>query len=74
LQFQLEIIGEIDQGIQAASWSPDDSSLVLITGEGKLVIMNTSFDTLWEGPVETDEFGVGMRAINLIFSSLKTRS
>lgn len=33
-------VGEVDGGLAAASWSPDGELLVLVSGEGKLIVMN----------------------------------
>ncbi|KAH8980756.1 IkappaB kinase complex IKAP component [Lactarius hatsudake] len=52
-----EIIGSFEDGIQAAAWSPDDSLLILVTGEGKLIVMTPTFDVLHESVLHTDEFG-----------------
>lgn len=54
---QFETIGSFEDGIQAAAWSPDDSLLILVTGEGKLIVMTSSFDVLHESALHTDEFG-----------------
>ncbi|KAF8260574.1 IKI3 family-domain-containing protein [Lactarius quietus] len=54
---QFETIGSFEDGIQAAAWSPDDSLLILVTGEGKLILMNPSFDVLHESILHTEEFG-----------------
>ncbi|KAH9022450.1 IkappaB kinase complex IKAP component [Lactarius hengduanensis] len=52
-----EIIGSFEDGIQAAAWSSDDSLLILVTGEGKLIVMTPTFDVLHESALHTDEFG-----------------
>ncbi|KAH9042892.1 IkappaB kinase complex IKAP component [Lactarius deliciosus] len=54
---EFEIIGSFEDGIQAAAWSPDDSLLILVTGEGKLIVMTPTFDVLHESVLHTDEFG-----------------
>jgi elongator complex protein 1 len=54
---QFETIGSFEDGIQAAAWSPDDSLLILVTGEGKLIVMTSTFDVLHESALHTDEFG-----------------
>ncbi|KAK1230942.1 putative elongator complex protein 1 [Marasmius sp. AFHP31] len=53
----VEVEGSVDDGIMAASWSPDESLLVLLTGDSKLILMTSTFDVLSEGPIETNEFG-----------------
>ncbi|KLT46470.1 IkappaB kinase complex, IKAP component [Cutaneotrichosporon oleaginosum] len=52
-----EVVGSVDSGIKAAAWSPDDEQLVLVTGEDNLVCMTRSFDTIYEGPLRSDDFG-----------------
>ncbi|KAH7910038.1 pol II transcription elongation factor [Hygrophoropsis aurantiaca] len=54
---EAEVQGSIDAGIVTAEWSPDDSYLTLITGEGNLIIMTSTFDVLSEAPLETSDFG-----------------
>ncbi|KAH6913768.1 pol II transcription elongation factor [Coprinopsis sp. MPI-PUGE-AT-0042] len=49
--------GTFETGISAASWSPDDSLLAIVTGEKKLILMTSSFDVLSEGPLQPQEFG-----------------
>ncbi|KAH6910413.1 pol II transcription elongation factor [Coprinopsis sp. MPI-PUGE-AT-0042] len=52
-----EVEGTFETGISAASWSPDDSLLAIVTGEKKLILMTSSFDVLSEGPLQPQEFG-----------------
>ncbi|KAH7928721.1 IkappaB kinase complex, IKAP component [Leucogyrophana mollusca] len=52
-----DVPGSVDTGIVAAEWSPDDSYLTLITGEGNLILMTSTFDVLSEAPLETSDFG-----------------
>ncbi|ESK87867.1 pol ii transcription elongation factor [Moniliophthora roreri MCA 2997] len=52
-----QVEGSVDQGFLAASWSPDESLLALITGDAKLILMTSEFDVLSEGPMETTDFG-----------------
>ena len=42
---QVEVVGSFESGILAASWSPDDSVLVLVTGEGALMPMTSLSNT-----------------------------
>ncbi|KAK7052844.1 putative elongator complex protein 1 [Paramarasmius palmivorus] len=64
-----DVEGSVDEGLLAASWSPDESLLVLVTGDGKLILMTSEFDVLSEGPMETTEFGEGM--LSSIFTKLR---
>ncbi|KIY69796.1 IkappaB kinase complex, IKAP component [Cylindrobasidium torrendii FP15055 ss-10] len=52
-----DVVGTVDGGILAASWSPDDSVLSLVSGEDKLLLMTTTFDVLSEASLHPDEFG-----------------
>ncbi|KAI6007771.1 pol II transcription elongation factor [Pisolithus orientalis] len=51
-----DVIGAVETGILAVSWSPDDSFVVLAT-DGNVILMNSMFDVLSEVPWETSEFG-----------------
>jgi elongator complex protein 1 len=33
---EMEIVGEVESGLSAAAWSPDDEQLVLVTGASTL--------------------------------------
>ncbi|KAF6761197.1 pol II transcription elongation factor [Ephemerocybe angulata] len=52
-----EVEGSFESGILAASWCPDESLLVIITGEQKLILMTSTFDVLSENYVHPSEFG-----------------
>lgn len=65
-----QIVGSIVQGIVAASWSPDDELLVIVTSETvsesdrteskegkKLLLMTRDFEVLSEHSLRTDDFG-----------------
>ncbi|KAI0061864.1 IkappaB kinase complex, IKAP component [Artomyces pyxidatus] len=52
-----DVVGSVEDGLMAAAWSPDDSLLALVTGDGKLIIMTPTFDVLHEAPLHTDDFG-----------------
>ncbi|KAK0495026.1 pol II transcription elongation factor [Armillaria luteobubalina] len=52
-----DVVGTVDGGIFAASWSPDDSSLVLVTGDNKLILMTSTFDVLSETSLHPSDFG-----------------
>ncbi|KAF8058697.1 pol II transcription elongation factor [Lyophyllum atratum] len=53
----VEVEGTVEPSISAASWSPDESLLTIITGEDKLILMTTTFDVLSEAPIHATEFG-----------------
>ncbi|KAG1738258.1 pol II transcription elongation factor [Suillus lakei] len=52
-----DIVGSVDSGILAVEWSPDDTLLVMITGEENLILMTSTFDVLSEAPLHTEDFG-----------------
>ncbi|RPD57919.1 IkappaB kinase complex IKAP component [Lentinus tigrinus ALCF2SS1-6] len=52
-----EVVGSVEGGIMGAAWSPDDTLLVLVTGEDKLLVMTSTFDVLSEGPLHPSDFG-----------------
>ncbi|KAM5537957.1 hypothetical protein V8D89_008433 [Ganoderma adspersum] len=52
-----EVVGSVDGGVMGATWSPDDTLLVLVTGEDKLLVMTSTFDVLSEGPLHPSDFG-----------------
>ncbi|KAI0919135.1 hypothetical protein AcV5_002129 [Taiwanofungus camphoratus] len=54
---QVEVIGSVESGILAAAWGPDDTLLVLVTGDDKLILMTSTFDILLESPLHPSDFG-----------------
>ncbi|KAI5122330.1 hypothetical protein M0805_002497 [Coniferiporia weirii] len=48
---EYEVIGSIDEGIAAASWCPDESLVIVVTKDNKLLLMTSSFDVLVEQPL-----------------------
>ncbi|KAG6856745.1 hypothetical protein H0H87_001089 [Tephrocybe sp. NHM501043] len=53
----VDVEGTVEPWISAASWSPDESLLVIVTGEDKLILMTSTFDVLAEAPIHATEFG-----------------
>ncbi|GAA6031547.1 hypothetical protein JCM8097_006514 [Rhodosporidiobolus ruineniae] len=53
-----ENVGTFDTGIKAASWSPDDELLAIVTGDNQLLLLTRTFDPLSESPLHTSSFGV----------------
>ena len=49
-----EEIGGIPDGILAASWSPSQDYLALLSAEGKLILMNAQFEPVLEIPANDD--------------------
>ncbi|KAI1786336.1 IkappaB kinase complex IKAP component [Ganoderma leucocontextum] len=56
-QPKAEVVGSVDGGVMGAAWSPDDTLLVLVTGEDKLLVMTSTFDVLSEGPLHPTDLG-----------------
>ncbi|CAH6722011.1 elongator complex protein 1 [[Candida] jaroonii] len=54
----IEIVGSIDVGLKAASWSPDDETLALITKENKMLLLSRSFDPIAEKILNPDDIKV----------------
>ncbi|KZT69682.1 IkappaB kinase complex, IKAP component [Daedalea quercina L-15889] len=54
---QFDVVGSVEAGLTAAAWCPDDSLLVLATGDEKLIVMTSTFDVLTEGPLHPSDFG-----------------
>ncbi|KAK7691913.1 hypothetical protein QCA50_005318 [Cerrena zonata] len=53
----VEVVGSVEAGITAASWSPDDSLITLATGDNKLILMTSTFDVVTETTLHTGDFG-----------------
>ncbi|KAG6918878.1 hypothetical protein DXG01_010942 [Tephrocybe rancida] len=53
----VEVEGTVEPSISASAWSPDDSLLVIVTGEDKLILMTSTFDVLSEAPIHATDFG-----------------
>ncbi|CAL1711610.1 unnamed protein product [Somion occarium] len=54
---EVDIVGSIEAGIAAASWSPDDSLVVLATADEKLILMTSTFDVVSETTLHPSDFG-----------------
>ncbi|KAH9910699.1 IkappaB kinase complex IKAP component [Amylocystis lapponica] len=54
---EVEVVGSVESGILSATWGPDESLLVLATGDNKLILMTSTFDILSESPLHPAEFG-----------------
>ncbi|KII95516.1 hypothetical protein PLICRDRAFT_96071 [Plicaturopsis crispa FD-325 SS-3] len=69
---QFEVEGSVEAGITGASWSPDESLLVLATADEKLILMTSTFDVLSETSLHASEFG-GDAPINVGWGSKQTQ-
>ncbi|XP_071527963.1 putative elongator complex protein 1 [Panulirus ornatus] len=54
---EVEVVGSVCAGVEAACWSPDQELLVLVTGEANIVIMTADFDPITELTLHQDDFG-----------------
>ncbi|BGP18516.1 hypothetical protein JCM10213_002969 [Rhodosporidiobolus nylandii] len=52
-----ENVGTFDNGILAASWSPDEELLAIVTGDLQLLLLTRTFDPLSELPLHSAGFG-----------------
>ena len=58
-EYIVDVIGTVEPGIDAASWSPDEELLVIVSANDDILLMsaNGQFDVLNEMPLRTKEFG-----------------
>ncbi|RUS18247.1 IKI3 family-domain-containing protein [Endogone sp. FLAS-F59071] len=54
---KFEIVGSVDAGIRAMSWSPDEETVVMVTGTETVLEMTKEFDVITEFPVNVEEIG-----------------
>ena len=52
---KIEIVGSVDVGISAASWSPDEELLVISTRAGTLLYMTRDFDNIVQIQLSPDD-------------------
>ncbi|KAK3698697.1 hypothetical protein RRG08_046199 [Elysia crispata] len=57
LTSELEVVGEVTQGVTAMCWSPDFELLIITTGDGKLLMMTSEFDVITETTIVPDHQG-----------------
>ncbi|KAG0700203.1 pol II transcription elongation factor [Suillus ampliporus] len=61
VSWELDELGQFISGPDvvgsAVEWSPDDTLLVMITGDENLILMTSTFDVLSEAPLHTEDFG-----------------
>jgi elongator complex protein 1 len=50
-------MGCVDGGIEAASWSPDQEFVAVVSTVGMMMLMTRDFDPLSEVPVNNSDFG-----------------
>ena len=54
---QVEVVGTLDGGIDAACWSPDQELLILVTGAKKVVLLSSLFVPILEFSLDGESFG-----------------
>ncbi|CAL4166380.1 unnamed protein product [Meganyctiphanes norvegica] len=54
---EVEVVGSVGDGLEAACWSPDQELLVLVTTTSNVVIMTAQFDPVTEFPLNQEDFG-----------------
>ncbi|KAK6199389.1 RNA polymerase II Elongator subunit [Scheffersomyces amazonensis] len=54
----VEIVGSIDSGINSASWSPDEETLALLTGENKLLLLSRIFEPISERELDSNDIKI----------------
>ena len=52
-------MGHVSGGVEAAEWSPEGDLLVLVTSEGRLILMTSDLEALTEVPLHPVDFGEG---------------
>lgn len=52
---KIEIVGSVDVGISAASWSPDEELLAVVTRSNTLLYMTRDFDSVSETTLASDD-------------------
>lgn len=54
----IEIVGSIDAGLKAATWSPDEESLSILTNENNLVLLSRLFEPICEKQLNPDDIKI----------------
>ena len=55
---KIEIVGTVDAGISAASWSPDEELLAILTAADTLLYMTRDFDNVTDIMLTRDDFQI----------------
>nr|XP_053646300.1 putative elongator complex protein 1 isoform X1 [Cherax quadricarinatus]XP_053646301.1 putative elongator complex protein 1 isoform X1 [Cherax quadricarinatus] len=69
---EVEVVGTVSAGLEAACWSPDQELLILVTSESIVVVMTADFDPIAEFPLNQDDFGEN-KFINLGWGKKETQ-
>lgn len=54
---EVEVVGEVDSGLDAMGWSPDQEIVMFVTHAGSLLCMTQDFDVLVESSMDVAGFG-----------------
>ena len=54
---EFDNVGSVDSGLECAKWSPDQEILVLVSREGKVILLTKNCDPISEASLLTSEFG-----------------
>ncbi|XP_041368137.1 putative elongator complex protein 1 [Gigantopelta aegis] len=54
---EIECVGNVDSGLLAMAWSPDQDVVVFVTGADTLILMNREFDPITEVPLQPPDAG-----------------
>lgn len=54
----VEIVGSIDSGLLAASWSHDEETLAILTNENKLLLLSRQFDPIIEKKLDPSDINI----------------
>ncbi|KAI9311999.1 IKI3 family-domain-containing protein [Dichotomocladium elegans] len=57
----LDVVGSVESGIEAMTWSPDQDLVVLVTGSKNVLEMTQEFDTITEFPLHVEHEGEGVQ-------------
>lgn len=69
---EADCVGMVTDRVQAASWSPDQELLIVITGASNLLCLTKDFDVLKEQPTAIAEFGAAV-PINVGWGKVETQ-
>lgn len=50
-EYQIEIVGSVDEGITAAAWSPDEEVLAITTAASTFLLMTRSFEVIADNTI-----------------------
>lgn len=48
----VDLVGELEGGVLATAWTPDEALVAIATGSGSIVVMTAQWDVIAEAPVE----------------------